>query len=268
MKKIIIIGLSLIMVIALFTGCTDQGMSGTVTMAGSTSMEKLAKALGEGFEAENEGVTVDVQAGGSSAGYAQCSDGSVDIGNLSRALKDTEKSADILENVVAYDGIAVVVNPANNVTALTSEQIAMIYKGEITNWNEVGGADGEIVAIGREAGSGTRDGFESVLDVEDMCVYDSELTETGSVKTTVAATEGAIGYISLGYVDDTVIALTVDGVYPTTETVQDNSYAVQRPFTMIIKADNESEEALAFLEYVLSDEGQSIVEQLHFVPVQ
>ena len=266
-KKIVSIALTLVLAGALFAGCSSGALEGSVTMAGSTSMEKLAKSFAEAFQEKNDGVSVDVQLGGSGAGYTQCADGTVDIGNLSRALKDTEKSSDIVETIVAYDGIAIVINPANTVTNLTKEQIAAIYKGEITNWNQVGGADGEIVVVGREAGSGTRDGFEEIVGVKDACKYQAELNETGAVKTTVASTAGAIGYISLGYVDDTVKAVTVDGVTATEETVKDKTYAIQRPFLMITKAGNDNEAAKAFMEFVLSEEGQQIVKDLKFVPV-
>jgi phosphate transport system substrate-binding protein len=267
MKKIIVVALSLVLAATMFAGCSSDSLTGSVTMAGSTSMEKLAKAWGEAFTEENADVTVDVQAGGSGAGYTQCTEGNVDIGNMSRALKESEESDDITAYTVAYDGIAIIVNTENTVTDLTKEQIAGIFTGEYTNWSELGGPDMEIVVVGREAGSGTRDGFESVLDVEDECVYDSEQTETGSVKTTVEATPGAIGYISLGYLDDTVVALKVDGAEATVANVQDGTYAVQRPFTMIIMADNDNETAAEFLEFVLSDEGQQIVEDMGFVPI-
>lgn len=267
MKKFFAAGLSILLMVSLVAGCSNSKVTGAVTLAGSTSMEELAKAFGEAFTENNSGCTVDVQAGGSGAGYTQCTGGSVDIGNMSRDLKDSEKSDTIVDTVVAIDGIAIVVNSSNPVSALTSEQIIAIYTGEITNWNQVGGADEDIVVVGREAGSGTRDGFESILKIADKCKYDAELTETGSVKSTVASTEAAIGYISLGYVDSSVKALTVDGVIPSMETVQNGTYTIQRNFHMIMLTSNENEAAKAFIDYVLSDEGQKIVEQMHFVPV-
>lgn len=268
MKKILTVGLSLLLVVGLVAGCSGSKVSGTVKMAGSTSMEELAKAFGEAFTEENPDTTVDVQAGGSGAGYTQVTRGSVDLGNMSRDLKDSEKSDTLTATVVAIDGIAIVVNPSNTVKSLTSAQIVSIYTGAITNWNQVGGADAEIVVVGREAGSGTRDGFESILKLADKCKYDAEMTETGSVKSTVASTTGAIGYISLGYVDSTVTALTVDGVVPSTKTVQDGTYTIQRNFNMVMLNSNTNEAAKAFLEFILSDDGQKIVEQMHFVPVK
>ena len=244
---------------------SDAALSGILKLSGSTSMEKVAKAWGEAFTAENPDVTVDVQLGGSGAAVTNVNDGVSDIGNLSRALKDEEKEG-LTENTVALDGIAVAVNPANGVEDLTLDQIKDIFLGNITNWSELGGSDAEIVVVGREAGSGTRDGFEEIVGVKDEAQYDSELNETGQVKNLVATNENAIGYISLDYVDDTVKALKVGGVSPSEETIKDGSYTLQRPFIMVTKGEG-SELAQAFLEYVLSEAGQEVAKTAGCIPV-
>ncbi|MEM0531152.1 phosphate ABC transporter substrate-binding protein [Zongyangia sp. HA2173] len=244
---------------------SDAALSGILKLSGSTSMEKVAKAWGEAFTAENPDVTVDVQLGGSGAAVTNVNDGVSDIGNLSRALKDEEKEG-LTENTVALDGIAVAVNPANGVEDLTIDQIKDIFLGNITNWSELGGSDAEIVVVGREAGSGTRDGFEEIVGVKDEAQYDSELNETGQVKNLVATNENAIGYISLDYVDDTVKALKVGGVSPSEETIKDGSYTLQRPFIMVTKGEG-TELAQAFLEYVLSEAGQEVAKTAGCIPV-
>ena len=244
---------------------SDAALSGILKLSGSTSMEKVAKAWGEAFTAENPDVTVDVQLGGSGAAVTIVNDGVSDIGNLSRALKDEEKEG-LTENTVALDGIAVAVNPANGVEDLTIDQIKDIFLGNITNWSELGGSDAEIVVVGREAGSGTRDGFEEIVGVKDEAQYDSELNETGQVKNLVATNENAIGYISLDYVDDTVKALKVGGVSPSEETIKDGSYTLQRPFIMVTKGEG-TELAQAFLEYVLSEAGQEVAKTAGCIPV-
>ena len=244
---------------------SDAALSGILKLSGSTSMEKVAKAWGEAFTAENPDVTVDVQLGGSGAAVTNVNDGVSDIGNLSRALKDEEKEG-LTENTVALDGIAVAVNPANGVEDLTIDQIKDIFLGNITNWSELGGSDAEIVVVGREAGSGTRDGFEEIVGVKDQVKYDSELNETGQVKNLVATNENAIGYISLDYVDDTVKALKVGGVSPSEETIKDGSYTLQRPFIMVTKGEG-TELAQAFLEYVLSEAGQEVAKTAGCIPV-
>lgn len=244
---------------------SDAALSGILKLSGSTSMEKVAKAWGEAFTAENPDVTVDVQLGGSGAAVTNVNDGVSDIGNLSRALKDEEKEG-LTENTVALDGIAVAVNPANGVEDLTLDQIKDIFLGNITNWSELGGSDAEIVVVGREAGSGTRDGFEEIVGVKDEAQYDSELNETGQVKNLVATNENAIGYISLDYVDDTVKALKVGGVSPSEETIKDGSYTLQRPFIMVTKGEG-TELAQAFLEYVLSEAGQEVAKTAGCIPV-
>lgn len=210
----------------------NPDLSGSVSMAGSTSMEKLANALSETFMELYPGVTVTAEFTGSSAGVEAVTAGNVDIGNSSRALKDSEKEAGVVENIVAIDGIAVVVDPANTVADLTKEQLISIYTGEIKNWSELGGADQAIVVVGREAGSGTRGAFEELLEVEEMCAYANELDSTGAVMAKVVATPGAIGYVSLDVVDDTVSAVSLEGVEPTEENIKAGSYFLSRPFVI------------------------------------
>ena len=229
---------------------TKKELSGTVATDGSTSMEKVIGALGESFMAENPNVTITYNPTGS--GIQAVSEGRCDIGVSSRALKDEEKASGLKETTLALDGIAIIVNPENPVSDLDVETIAKIYTGEITNWKDVGGNDAEIVLIGREAGSGTRDGFESITDTKDACQYRQELTSTGDVIATVAQNPNAIGYASLSAVKDTVKALAVGGVAPSENTVKDGSYVVQRPFVLVTK-DGEalSEAAQAFYDYAL-----------------
>ena len=231
---------------------TKKELSGTVATDGSTSMEKVIGALGESFMAENPNVTFTYNPTGSGSGIQAVSEGRCDIGLSSRALKDEEKASGLKETTLALDGIAIIVNPENPVSDLDVETIAKIYTGEITNWKDVGGNDAEIVLIGREAGSGTRDGFESITDTKDACQYRQELTSTGDVIATVAQNPIAIGYASLSAVKDTVKALAVGGVAPSEETVKDGSYVVQRPFVLVTK-DGEalSEAAQAFYDYAL-----------------
>lgn len=244
---------------ALLTSCSS-GDAKTVSTDGSTSMEKVIGALGEAFEAENSGTTFTYNPTGSGSGITAVLEGRCDIGLSSRALKDDEKAQGLTETVLAYDGIAIIVNPENTVEDLTVEQIASIYTGELTNWSEVGGADGEIVLIGREAGSGTRDGFESITGTKDACKYRQELTSTGDVITTVANNPNAIGYASLASVKDTVKALKVGGVTPTEDTVKDGTYLIQRPFVFVTKADTKlSDTAQKFFDYAMSSAASSII---------
>lgn len=244
-------------------GADSQGsskISGTVSTDGSTSMEKVIGALGESFKEQNAGVTFTYNPTGSGSGITAVSEGRCDIGLSSRALKDDEKASGLKETILAYDGIAIIVNPQNKVEDLTVEQIKKIYTGEITNWSEVGGADGEIVLIGREAGSGTRDGFESITDTKDKCKYRQELTSTGDVITTVAQNPNAIGYASLASVKDTVKALKVGGVTPSEDTVKDGSYVVQRPFVLVTKEGTPlSETAQKFFDYATSSSAAEII---------
>lgn len=244
---------------ALLTSCSS-GEAKTVSTDGSTSMEKVIGALGEAFEADNSGTTFTYNPTGSGSGITAVLEGRCDIGLSSRALKDDEKAQGLTETVLAYDGIAIIVNPSNTVEDLTVDQIASIYKGEVTNWSEVGGADGEIVLIGREAGSGTRDGFESITKTNDSCKYRQELTSTGDVITTVANNPNAIGYASLASVKDTVKALKVGGVTPTEDTVKDGTYLIQRPFVFVTKTDTKlSDTAQKFFDYAMSSVAASII---------
>ena len=272
MKKLTCLGLSLALALGLFTGCgssnnQDQGsasgsqsntndsstveLSGTVNTAGSTSLTDVMAVLTE--VCENPGVTINYTGSGSGAGIEGATSGTCDIGLSSRAIKDEEKSAGAVENIVALDGVAIVVNPANGVEDLTVEQIAQIFTGEITNWSEVGGTDGEIAVFGREAGSGTRGAFEEIVGVEDACKYTNEYSSTGDVIGNVASNPNAIGYASLSAVDDTVKAVKVNGVAPSEDTVKDGTYEIQRPFVMVTKEGAElSEAAQAFLEFAMS----------------
>ena len=247
-------------------GGTTSTLSGKIATGGSTSMQKLMGMLQEDFMAKNAGVTISYDPTGSGAGITGASDGSLDIGLSSRVLHDDETDVEAI--TVCLDGIAVVVNNANGVEDLSLEQLAGIFSGEITNWSEVGGSDGEIVVIGREAGSGTRDGFEEIVGVKDNCKYAQELTATGAVTAAVAANENAIGYASLSAVDDSVKAVKVEGVDCTEETVQDGSYKVQRPFNFVVKKDAElSEAAQAFVEYVTSGDANKWILEAGCVPI-
>ena len=259
MKKIIGIAIVFVLVLVTLVGCA-QKTSGSVSTDGSTSMEKVVGALGEAFEQENEGTTFTYNPTGSGSGIKAVSEGRCDIGLSSRGLKDEEKAEGLTETVLAYDGIAIIVNPANQVEDLSIEQIAKIYTGEITNWKDVGGTDAEIVLIGREAGSGTRDGFESITGTEDACKYRQELTSTGDVITTVSQNPDAIGYASLASVKDSVKAITVNGVAPSEETVKDGSYIVQRPFVLVTKTDTKlSETAQKFFDFITSADAAEII---------
>ena len=253
MKKIIVLLVSVLMLTALFAGCAKETASGTVSTDGSTSMEKVIGALGESFMEKNQGVTFTYNPTGSGSGIQAVEEGRCDIGLSSRTLKEEEKAQGLKET-------AMIVNPANPVSDLTLEQIAAIYKGEITNWKDVGGNDAQIVLIGREAGSGTRDGFESITDTKDACQYRQELTSTGDVIATVAQNPDAIGYASLAALKDTVKALNVNGVAPTEATVKDGSYKIQRPFVLVTKADTSlSAAAQNFFDYATSSDASGII---------
>ena len=242
-------------------------LSGTVATDGSTSMEKVIGALGEAFMEANPDTTFTYNPTGSGSGIQAVQEGRCDIGLSSRALKDAEKEAGLTETVLAYDGIAMIVNTANPVEDLSLEQIADIYTGKITNWSEVGGNDSQIVLIGREAGSGTRGGFEEIVGVVDACQYRQELSSTGDVITTVAQNPDAIGYASLAAVKDTVKALKVAGVTPTEATVKDGTYTIQRPFVLATKTGEKlNDVAQAFFDYVTSADAGEIITAAGAVP--
>ncbi|MBQ8199899.1 MAG: phosphate ABC transporter substrate-binding protein [Lachnospiraceae bacterium] len=247
----------------------EASLSGTITMAGSTSMEKLANAVAEAFMEKNQGVTVTAEFTGSSAGIESLIAGSVEIGNSSRKLKEEEIANGAVENIVAIDGIAVVTDTANAVTDITKEDLAKIYTGEYTNWKDLGGKDEPIVVVGREAGSGTRSAFEELLEIEDACKYANELDSTGAVIAKVASTPGAIGYASLDAIDDTVVAMAVEGVAATEENIKSGSYVLSRPFVMATMGAI-SEQSAAVQElfaYLQTEEGKEIIKAVGLITV-
>lgn len=249
---------------------TTADLSGSISMVGSTSMEKLANALSEAFMEEYPEVTVTAEFVGSGAGIEAVTNGTADIGNSSRSLKDEEKAAGVVENVVAIDGIAVCVDPANEVADLTKEQLTNIYNGTVTNWKEVGGADEPIIVIGREAGSGTRGAFEELVDLQDACKYANELDSTGAVIAKVASTPGAIGYASLDALDDSVKALSLEGVEATAENIKAGNYFLSRPFVMATKGEVSEQNDLvqAWFDFVLGDEGQQVASEVGLITVK
>ena len=264
MKKWIPLLVIASLLVCCLTAC--GGTKETVTTDGSTSMNKVIGALGEAFEADS-GIAVTYNATGSGAGIQAVLEGRCNIGLSSRNLKAEETAKGLVGTVLAYDGIAIVVNPGNPVNDLDLECIAKIYTGEIKNWKEVGGNDAEIVLIGREAGSGTRDGFEDITGTKDKCVYRQELTSTGDVITTVASNPGAIGYASLASVKDNVKVVTVNGVVPSEHTIKDGSYVVQRPFVLVTKSDAKlSKEAQKFFDYITSKEANDVISAAGVVP--
>ena len=288
MKKTLAMLLSAALCVSLFAGCSggsantsdpesttpatgtqtaeETKLSGTVVTNGSTSMESVMGALIEAFKEVQPDVQIQYTGSGSGAGITSAQDGTADIGLASRDLKDDETG--VKKITVAKDGIAIIVNPDNPVADLSIEQIAQIFTGEITNWSELGGSDGQVVPIGREAGSGTRDGFESITDTEDACKYQNELTSTGEVIASVASNPNAIGYTSLSAVDDTVKALTVGGVAPSEATVLDGTYAIQRNFNFILSDSTElSEAAQAFVDWATSTEASDLIAGAGAVPV-
>ena len=277
MKKIISLMVVAVLLVAALTGCgttntdtpKDNGqVSGTVSTDGSTSMEKVIGFLSEAYMEENSAVKVTYNPTGSGSGIKAVQAGSCDIGLASRDLKP-EEATDHNGTVVAIDGIAMIVNKENPVKDLTIEQIAALYKGEITNWSEVGGADAPVVLIGREAASGTRDGFESITDTEDACKYNQELTSTGDVVQTVSSNPNAIGYASLASVKDTVKLISVEGVTPSTETIQNGSYKIQRNFVMVTKKNAElSPAAKSFFEFATSSAADEWIIEAGAVPVK
>ena len=284
MKKLLVLATAATMMTAAFTGCgsssdgadnnadtsadksadegtSNENLSGSLSLAGSTSMEKLCEALKESFMEKTPGVTVTVEYTGSGSGIESVTAGSVDIGDSSRALTDDEKANGVEENIVAIDGIAVITDKDNSVTELTSDDLKKIYTGEISNWKDLGGKDEAIVAIGREAASGTRGAFEELLDVKDQCKYAQELDSTGGVLAKVASTPGAIGYVSLDVVDDTVNAESIDGVEPTEEQILAGAYLLQRPFVMATNGEisEQSEAVQKWFEYIASDAGKEVI---------
>ena len=242
-------------------------LSGTISLAGSTSMEKLCEAMSESFMEKYPGITVTVEYTGSGAGLESLASGSVDIGNSSRHLKDEELSGGAVENVVAIDGIAVIEDKENTVTDISAEDLAKIYTGEISNWSELGGKDEAIVVIGREAGSGTRDAFEELLEVADNCAYAQELDSTGAVLAKVASTPGAIGYVSLDVVDDSVIAISIDGIEPTEEKILAGNYLLSRPFVMATNAEISAQNDLVktWFDYIKSEDGKAVISQVGLI---
>lgn len=248
----------------------DKKLSGTITMSGSTSMEKLANIVAEAFMLDNPGVTVSAEFIGSSAGIEAVLAGTVDIGNASRNLKDTEKEAGAVENIIAMDGIAVIIDKTNTVTNLTKEQLIKIYIGEINNWSQVGGKDQPIVVIGREAGSGTRGAFEEILDIENMAKYTNEINSTGGVMAKVASIPGAIGYVSIEVLDDSVAAVKLEGFEANAENIKAGNYFLSRPFVMATKGEitKQNELVQAFFEYLRSEEGTALIESIGLIPVE
>lgn len=242
-------------------------LNGTLALGGSTSMEKLCEAMSESFMEANPGVTVTVEYTGSGAGLEALAAGSIDIGNASRKLKDEEKENGSVENIVAIDGIAVIAEKSNTVTDISAEDLAKVYKGEVSNWKDLGGDDQPIVVIGREAGSGTRDAFEELMEVKDACVYAQELDSTGAVLAKVASTPGAIGYVSLDVVDDTVIGLKIDGVEPTEEQILAGNYVLQRPFVMATTGElsEQNEIVKAWFDYIGSEAGKEIIKKVGLI---
>lgn len=284
-RKLFTIVSTVIMSMALLAGCgqsevqsevqstagsTDAGaLSGKISMAGSTSMEKLANAVAEAFMEKYPDVTVNAEFTGSSAGLEALAAGSVDIGNSSRNLKEEEIAGGAVENIVAIDGIAVVTDKANTVTNLSKEDLAKIYKGEVTNWKDLGGTDEPIVVVGREAGSGTRSAFEELLEIEDVCKYANELDSTGAVIAKVASTPGAIGYASLDALDDSVTAIALEGVDATEENIKAGSYVLSRPFVMATKGEisEQSEAVRELFAYLQSEEGKEIIKSVGLITV-
>ncbi len=277
MKKLGILLLTCLLAVGL-VGCGEDNkndststdnteLSGKVSLDGSTSMEKFVNGLKEAMAEKYPNLLLEPQFTGSGTGIQSCIAGTADIGNSSRALKDEEKAQGLVENIVAIDGIAVVVDKDNTIGRVTKDQLIKIYTGQIKNWKEINGKDQKIVVIGREASSGTRGAFEEILDVEEKCQYAQELNETGAVMAAVAATPGAIGYVSLDNVDDSVIALQLDGVAPSEETVKDGTYALQRPFVMATKGsiEEQNEQVKAIFDFIDSEEGQEVIKAVGLV---
>ncbi|MFA5524900.1 MAG: phosphate ABC transporter substrate-binding protein [Tissierellales bacterium] len=286
MKKIKLLSLILVVVLAslAFVGCTgsddnkapnnvqdgkqnESSLKGTVNIIGSTSVQPLSQELADVFASVETGIQIDIQGVGSTAGVKSANDGTADIGTASRELKAEEKEWGLTEHVIARDGIAIAVHPNNTVSDLTTDQAAKIFKGEITNWKEVGGADKEIIVVSREAGSGTRGAFDEILKIEDTLSEKALVAEgNGAVKQNIATKETAIGYVSLGYIDESIKPVKIDGVEPTVETIQSNEYPVARPFLMLTKGELKPE-VKAFIDFIMSSEGQKIVGE-GYIPVK
>ena len=275
-KDGLFVGAYALMVIAgILAGCSKNGteepgkLSGSVSMSGSTSMEKFANVLCESFREQYPDVNLTVEFTGSSAGVESVLSGKCDVGNSSRNLKEEEKSGGAVENIVAIDGIAIVVDAENKVSDLTKEQLTEIYTGNIKNWSEAGGENMPIVVIGREAGSGTRGAFEEILKIEDACVYANELDSTGAVMAKVASTPGAIGYVSLDAVDESVTAVKLDGAEPTAENIKAGTYFLNRPFVMAPKGEISAQNELVqeLFRYIYSEDGQNLAASVGLIPV-
>ena len=270
-KKIYVVVTTVCLMASALTGCGKKNNSsklgGNLTLAGSTSMEKLCEGLSESFMEANPEVTVTVEYTGSGAGLESLAASSVDIGNASRKIKTEEKNKGLVENIVAIDGIAVITDKNNSVVDISSEDLAKVYTGQITNWSELGGTDEAIVVIGREAGSGTRDAFEELLEVKDACTYAQELDSTGAVLAKVSSTPGAIGYVSLDVVDDSVIGLMIDGVEPTEEQILAGKYLLQRPFVMATKGkiSEQNENVKAWFDYIDSEKGKDVIKKVGLI---
>lgn len=269
MKKIVFLVFALLLTIAVLVACgkTSGTDKKTVSTDGSTSMEKMIGSLGEAYEQKDNAVKVTYNPTGSSSGITSVLEGRSDIGLSSRTLNEEEKKSGLIEKTVAYDGIAIIVNRENGIDNLSKEQISDIFTGKIKNWNEVGGMDKEIVLIGREAGSGTRDGFESITGTKDTCKYRQELSSTGDVITTVSGNDAAIGYASLASIKESVKVLSVDEVIPTEESILDGSYGIQRPFVIVTNGNKKASGAAEkFLEYVFSEKAYPIIKSAGVVP--
>ena len=269
-KRVATLLMGTILMGSLAVGCgsSDSSNSNKITISGSTSVGPVVEILGEDFEAKNEGVSIEVQQIGSSAGIKNAIDGTSQIGMASRDLKDEEKAAGLKETQIAIDGIAVITNKNNTVKDLTLEQVKDIYTGKITNWKEVGGADAEIVVVSREDGSGTRDGFQEIVGFESKdLTSNAQISDgSGNIKTTVQGNENAIGYISFGYLDDSINAVKIGGVEPKEENVYNDKYPISRPFLLVTKGEA-SGDAKSFIDYVLSDAGQKTIEKQGFMSV-
>ncbi|RBP68334.1 phosphate ABC transporter substrate-binding protein (PhoT family) [Alkalibaculum bacchi] len=285
MKKLSIAMLIMLLSFAFFTGCSNNGgsteenetgtetgnttVSGEIVAGGSTSTKNIMEATLDEFAALNPDVTAEYNATGSSDGVKNADSGVYQIGTASRNIKEEEKALGLTEKIFAYDGIAVIVNPANKVKDITVEQLAQIYKGEITNWKDLGGEDAQIVVVSREDGSGTRGAFEEIVGFEEELTANATIAEgNGNVQSTVAENENTIGYVSFTYINDTIKALTVEGVEATTDNVLNETYKVSRPFVMVYQDDNLNDAGKAYIEFLMGEEGQAIVEEEGGIPVK